>query len=112
MNPFLQDVGRVCCQEVGSLFCHELERKGVQKYKSAHLQIFSSAAEFHYPIQIFLGVVQEGFFGGKKKGANPQSPSERTETQMNQILMSILLFLLGTVALCPLTSFLVSQCCC
>lgn len=67
MNPFLQDVGRVCCQEVGSLFCHELEGKGVQKYKSACLQIFSSAAEFHYLIQIFWGWFRRDFLEVRKK---------------------------------------------
>lgn len=86
MNPFLQDIRRVCCQEVGSLFCHELEGKGMSQYKYTHLHSFSSAAELHCSIQIifFFLVVQEGFWkGDEKKGANPQSPSERTETQMN-----------------------------
>lgn len=67
MNPFLQDVGGVCCQEVGSLFCHKLEGKGVRKYKSAHLQIFSSVAEFLYAIQIFFGHSGENFLRVRKK---------------------------------------------
>lgn len=63
MNPFLQDVGRVCCQEVGSLFCHKLEGKWVRKYIAAHLKIFSLVAEFLYPIKIFWSFRRDFFWG-------------------------------------------------
>ena len=107
MNPFLQDVGRVCCQEVGSLFCHELEGKGVRKYESAHLQISASAAVFYYCTQGFFWWFRRDFWGGKKKGANPQNPSEITETETKQIRMSSLAV---SVGYCGFVSSLIASC--
>lgn len=73
---------------------------------------FPQLLSFIIPYRFFFLVVQEGLFLGKKKGANPQSPSERTELGWIKFSWALLLFLLDIVALSPLSSFLVSQCCC
>lgn len=105
MNPLLQDIGRVCCQEVGSLFRHKLEGKGVRKYKAAHLKIFSSVVEFLHLIQIFFWSFRRDYLRVRKKVLILKV--KKKETQMNQILVS---FLAVSVGYCGSVSSLILSC--